>query len=58
MDVSEIKKAYTVDEITAGMEKTTLNKKKEQKNDDIRGHRYAGRLPRDQKGKRLEEQSS
>ena len=28
MDVSEIKKAYTVDDITAGMEKTTLNKKK------------------------------
>ena len=27
MDVSEIRKSYTVDDITAGMEKTTIGKK-------------------------------
>lgn len=31
MDVSEIRKAYTVDDIMAGMEKTTIGKKKKMK---------------------------
>lgn len=37
MEVSQIRKAYTIDDITAGMEKTTIGKKKKMKiSEDIK----------------------